>query len=228
MPKAQCDIAKAQVAGAETAVNAAQNRFEQAKAGATAEQLVQVEAAVKVAEQQVALAKQPATENDLRQVRAAVSGAEAQLALVKQPVTEFDLKSARAGVDQAKAAVELAKVQLTETVVKAPFDGVVSARMTSEGAIVGPTAPLLTLISVENEVVINVDEANLGKVQRGQAATVEVTAYPGTSFKAKVTNIAPSVDARSRTTVVKLVAEDTDGKLRDGMFAQVRLAVAGN
>lgn len=174
------------------------------------------------------MAKQPATENDLRQVRAAVSGAEAQLALVKQPVTEFDLKSARATVDQAQAAVDLAKVQLTETVVKAPFDGVVSARMTSEGAIVGPTAPLLTMISVENEVVINVDEANLGKVQKGQSATVEVTAYPGTTFKAKVTNIAPSIDPKSRTTVVKLVAEDTDGKLRDGMFAQVRLAVAGN
>src|SRR5690606_21745691 len=61
MPKAQCDLAKAQVATAETVVNAAQNRYEQAKAGPTPGQVAQAEAAVRAAEGQMALAKQPAT-----------------------------------------------------------------------------------------------------------------------------------------------------------------------
>jgi RND family efflux transporter MFP subunit len=185
--------------------------------------MTQADAAVKVAEQQLALAKAPATEQDLKQARSAVAAAEAQLALVKQPITEYDLKAAQAGVDGAKAALDLTKVQLAETTVKAPFDGVVSQKSVAEGAMVGPTAPILTLISTANEVVISVDEATLGQVKPDQAATVLVSAFPGVEFKAAVSNVAPSIDPKTRTATVRLAPQDPDAKLKDGMFAQVTL-----
>ncbi len=52
---------------------------------------------------------------------------------------------------------------------------------------------------------------------------MSASAYPGQEFKAAVTSIAPTVDARSRTALVRLSPDDPDGKLRDGMFAQVQL-----
>lgn len=223
--KPQCDAANAQVAVAETGVQQAQSRLDQINAGATPEQIAQAQAAVDAAAQQLQLAKQPATKEDLAQLQDAVRVAESQLALVKQPVTQQDLDAAQAGVAQAQAAVDLAKLQLAEATIKAPFAGVVSQRLVSEGAMVGPTSPVLTLISTETEVVVNVEEANLGGVKVGQAATLTATAYPGVEFAAVVTSIAPNVDAKSRTSQVRLTPRDADGKLRDGMFAQVRLSL---
>jgi RND family efflux transporter MFP subunit len=173
---------------------------------------------------QLALAKQPATENDLKGARAAVAAAEAQLALAKQPITQNDLDTAEAGVAQAQAAVDLTKLQLAESTIKAPFAGIVAQRLVSEGAMAGPTSPVIALISAESEVVVNVEEANLGAIKVGQPATVTATAYPGVEFSATVASILPTVDSKSRTSQVRLAPQDADGKLRDGMFAQVRLS----
>ena len=227
MPGYVCGAANSQVAGAETAIKAAEARYEQIKNGATTEQIAQAEAAVRAAEGQLALVKQPATENDLKGARAAVVAAEAQLSLAKEPITQHDLEAAEAGVAQARAAVDLAKLQLAEATIKAPFAGVVAQRLVSEGSMAGPASPVLVIISTETEVVVNVEEANLGAIEVGQPATVIATAYPGVEFAATVVSISPTVDVRSRTSQVRLAPRDADGKLRDGMFAQVRLAIAG-
>jgi len=180
-------------------VNIAQANLDQLKAGPTKEQLDQAEAAVEAAQQ--------------------------QLALAKKPVTEYDLEAARAAVAQAKAAVDLAKVQLAEATVKAPFSGIVAQRLVSEGAMVGPGSPVLTLISTDNEVIINIDESDVALVKAGQPATITASAYPGEQFSATVTSVAPSVDAKTRTSLVRLSPDDKEGKLRDGMFAQVQMQV---
>lgn len=224
VPQYQCDAANAQVAAAETAVQQAQARLAQVQAGATPEQIAQAEAAVRAAEEQVKLARQPVGEEELSQARSAVRAAEAQLALARRPVTQHDLDAARAAVAQAKAALDLARLQLDEAAIRAPFAGLVAQRMVAEGAMAGPTAPILTLIAADVEVVVNVAEGSLGALQVGQEATVTATAYPGERFSARIASIAPSVDARSRTGQVRLAVDDA-GKLRDGMFAQVQLAL---
>jgi RND family efflux transporter MFP subunit len=89
---------------------------------------------------------------------------------------------------------------------------------------VGPTSPVLTLISADTEVVINVDERAIATLKAGQSATITTSAYSGEAFGAAVAAVAPTVDVRSRTAEVRLAAQDTEGKLRDGMFAQVNLA----
>ena len=226
LPKFQCAAANSTVATAETAVKQAQSRLEQAEAGATPEAVAQAESAVRAAEETVKLARHPAGEGDLKQAQGAVRIAEAQLALTRKPTTEFDAQAARAAVAQAKAAADLARLQLSEASIRAPFAGVVSQRLVSEGAMVGPTAPVLTLISGDADVVINVDERTLALVKAGQPATVTASAYPGEEFAAVVASVAPSMDARSRTAQVRLAPQDSAGKLRDGMFAQVRLPLA--
>ena len=227
MPGYVCEAANSQVAAAETAVKTAEARYEQVKAGATPEAIAQAEAAVRAAEGQLALAKQPTTENDLKSARAAVAAAEAQLALAKQPTTQYDVEAVEAGVAQAQAAVDLAKLQLAEARIVAPFAGVVAQRLVSEGAMAGPASPVVTLISAETEVVVNVEEASLGAIRVGQGATLAATAYPGVEFRATVASIAPNVDVRSRTSQVRLAPQDADGKLRDGMFVQVQLQSDG-
>ena len=218
------DMKEAQAGAAYEQVQVAEAQLAALKAPPSREALTQAQAAVDAAAQQLALAQSPFTEQDIRQAELGVRAAEQQLKLAQSPFTRQDLDAMRAQVGQAKAAVDLAKVQLAETTVRAPFAGLISQRLVSEGAMVGPSTPLLTLISGDTEVVVNVDERSLENVRLGLPATVTVGAYAGAEFKATVSVVSPSVDTRSRTVQVRLSPEDTGGKLRDGMFAQVRLS----
>jgi HlyD family secretion protein len=194
------DIGRAQSGVAWEQTKLAEANLAQLKAGAAPEQVTQLEAAVTVAEQ--------------------------QLALAKQPVTEYDIAAARAAVAQAKAAVDLARVQLVEATVVAPFAGVVSQRSVVEGSMAGPAAPLLTILSADVEVVVNLDEATAAALKPGEQAGATASASPGNTISLTVKSVAPTVDPKARMVQVRLSPSDAKVQLRDGAFVQVHLSGA--
>jgi RND family efflux transporter MFP subunit len=152
-----------------------------------------------------------------------VGQAAAQLRSRQNPYTDQDVQAAQAGVDQAQAALELAQMGVRETQILAPVDGIVFDRQVSPGALVGPTSPIVVLIPPSLEVAVNVDEAQLGKVSKGQAVALQVPAYPGETFTGTVSAIAPGVDQKTRSASVRIEPKDDAGKLRPGMLAQVSI-----
>ncbi len=84
----------------------------------------------------------------------------------------------------------------------------------------------MTLVSKETEIVLQVEEARIGQVARNQPSQITVAAYPGEQFPGTVASISPTADARSRTFAVRVYPNDPQGRLRDGMFAQVGLQTA--
>jgi len=60
-------------------------------------------------------------------------------------------------------------------------------------------------------------------VPQGRPAVLVVSAYPDEQFQAVVEVVSPTADPRSRTFQAKVVPLDPSGKLREGMFAQVRI-----
>jgi HlyD family secretion protein len=188
----------------------------------TAEQLAQLQAAVDVASQQLALAKTPYSAHDIAQAESAVAVAEQQLALAQQPYTTGDLNAAKAAVEQAQAALDLAKIQVQKATIVAPLDARVSQKLLSEGAMAGPTTPIVTLVAKEAEVVVNVEEARLGSLRLGQAATITAAALPGEKLGGQVVAIAPAVDQKTHSVAVRLKT-DVAGKLLEGMSVQVNL-----
>jgi RND family efflux transporter MFP subunit len=155
-----------------------------------------------------------------------VAQAQAALRAKQQPYTDQDLAAAQAGVDQAQAAVAQAQLGVKETQVVAPVDGVVFDRQVSPGALVGPTSPIVTLIPPQLDVAINVDEAQLAKVQPGQSVQVTVPAYPDQPFAGTVSAVAPAVDQKTRTSTAHVQPVDPQGRLKPGMLATVTVAVA--
>lgn len=226
-----------EVAAAQTALDTAKASFdaatatvEQMKRGATKEEIHAAEAGVAAAQgQQVAaeanlrLLKAGPTDEDVKQAENAVVAAGQQLALTQNPYTSNDLEMAQAGVMQSKAAVEAAQIGLGETAVLSPMDGVVSERLQSVGQLVGPSSPIVSIQSPDPELTLAVEETQIGQLSERQKAEIIAPAYPGIVFSATVTMIAPSADPRSRTFQVKVRPANTDGKLRPGMFAQVRI-----
>ena len=162
---------------------------------------------------------------DVRSAQAAVDQAQAALQSRQRPAPE-DIQIAAAQLDQAAASLEAARVNLGETVVRAPFDAIVSQRLVSAGATVGPQTPIVSLVSKDTEIVLQVEEARIGQIARGQEAQIAVAAFPGQTVPGTVASIAPTADPRSRTFAVRVYPIDPASLLRDGMFAQVSLLTA--
>ena len=123
----------------------------------------------------------------------------------RMAVAEQDVRSAGILRDNAKLA--------------APFSGVVIARTVEPGNLATPGTPLLT---IEQDglyrLEASVDESKLASVRVGQPveAVIEAT---DRKLNARISEIVPSVDAASRTYIVKLDLPATP-QLRTGMFAR--------
>jgi len=92
-------------------------------------------------------------------------------------------------------------------------------------------APTLFLIAqdlTKMQVDTNVDEADIGRVTREQAATFTVDAYPGQRFQGQVVQVrqAPQVVQNVVTYDVVVAVGNPDLKLKPGMTANVRILVA--
>ncbi len=210
--------------------DSAKAKLEQMKKGATVQDLQQAEGAVAAAQATLASAesrlkqvKDGPTEEDLKVVEASVTQAQQQYYLAARPYTKHDLAMAEAGVAQARAAVDLVELALKESVVVSPVDGVVAERLQSVGSLVSPQTPIVSLVSSGVELVLGVDEGQIGQVREEQKAEITTTAYPDTVFPARVALISPTAESKTRTFQVKIRPEEQDGKLRQGMFAQVKI-----
>ena len=144
---------------------------------------------------------------DVRAARATVDQAQAALASRQNPSPE-DIQIAAATVDQAVAALEAARVNQAESTVRAPFNGVVAQRLVSPGATVGTNTPIVSLVSRDVEIILQVEEARIGQVERNQQTQISVAAFPGQAFGGTVASISPTADPRSRTFSVRVYPTD--------------------
>lgn len=220
------DMKEAQAGAAYEHVKQAEAQMAALTAPPTQEHVDQAEAALEAARQQLLLAQNPYTDNDLGQAEAAVEAVRQQLLLAKNPYTDQDLAASRAALSQAEAGLRLATLQQDNAAVKAPISGVVSERFVSQGDMASPTAPMLQILGEGTEVQIAVEEAMIPLVTAGKPVSITVTAYPGMTLPGKVLSVAPSLDPRTRTSVVKIQVEDGQSRLKPGMFAQASIVTA--
>jgi Cu(I)/Ag(I) efflux system membrane fusion protein len=69
----------------------------------------------------------------------------------------------------------------------------------------------------------DVSEQDIGLVQPGQEARLDIVAYPGAAFSGKVVFVYPTVDAGTRTAKVRIELANPGGLLKPAMFANVEL-----
>ncbi len=133
--------------------------------------------------------------------------------------------NAQAQRQAAQAAVELARARLAQTVVRAPGDGQVLVRSVEPGQIVQAGKALLSVgVNGPIELLASVDERFLAQLQVGQAAKVVADAFPNQPFDAKVTRLAPGVNAQTGAVEVTLgVAEPVPAFLREDMTLSVEV-----
>ncbi|MFD0892619.1 secretion protein HlyD [Luteolibacter ambystomatis] len=162
--------------------------------------------------------------------------AEANLNQLEAGYRQEEIDAANAAVDQAKATVGTAQIQLADTVLKSPSDAVLITRAVESGAIVQAGATVLSL-SLEKPVWVRayVSEPDLGKFPPGTKVELFTDGKPDHAYKGTVGFVAPSAEftpksvetKELRTSLVyrmRVVVEDSDGSLRQGMPVTLRLS----
>jgi HlyD family secretion protein len=192
-----------------------------------------------------------AAEAKLLDARATVLEARANLRrqerLAKQNLTSVEnLDAARATNARAEAAVANANAQvalsgaaldadetnLRKAVISSPIDGIVLSRNVEPGQTVAASfqTPVLFTLAEDlrqMELLVDVDEADVGQVQPGQEATFTVDAYPNQYFPARVIRVhyAPKITQDVVTYEASLSVDNSNLLLRPGMTATADIAV---
>lgn len=105
-----------------------------------------------------------------------------------------------------------------------PVAGIVVERNASPGQIVGPERHLFTVADLRHVwITVDVYEGDLPHVREGAAVTVIPTAFPDQQFHGRVTYAGGVVDTTSRAFKVRVEVENSERRLRPGMFAEVRI-----
>ncbi len=132
--------------------------------------------------------------------------------------------------DRVKAGDVLALVQTPELLgkpleLKAPVDGVITERLGTTGELIGKDTAVYTISDpADLWVIAEIKERDIGAVCAGQEAVFTVLAYPGEKFSGKITLLGNRVETESRTLEVRIEANNADGRLKPGMFADVEIA----
>jgi HlyD family secretion protein len=128
-----------------------------------------------------------------------VSGQQVADARTNVDVADATLVSARYGVAQQRAAVAEAQDLLGKTIFRAPINGKVTRLNVEEGetVIIGtmnnPGSLVLTISDLSViEVVVQVDETDVSRIEFGDSASIRIDAFPNEVFVGRVSEIGNS------------------------------------
>lgn len=189
-----------------------------------------------------------AAESDLQSRKSALLSAKARekIARANYSTAIIQKNSAKAALDssaakfqatgaqvkQAEATLSNARVDLGRTFISSPVDGMVINKNVDEGQTVAASfqAPVLFTIARDMktmQVYTSVDEADIGKVAKGQSVEFTVDAYPLETFNGFVKQVRsqPVISQNVVTYYAIVETPNPDQKLKPGMTANVTISV---
>lgn len=147
---------------------------------------------------------------------------EAALSLARQNYAA--VMTARANVANAESQLGLARRSLSYALVFSPIDGYVAERNADLGEYVSPTTKVATVVRTNPlRIRIDIPEQAISAVTVGQSVSVTTSAWPDKNFSGRIARISPNVTASSRTLSVEADIENSEGALKPGQFATVRI-----
>ena len=172
----------------------------------------------------------------LDQANAGLNESREALDLLREGSRAEDIANMEAQLQEAQGNLQAVQVRLNDTVIRAPFEGIITQKFATVGAFVTPTTSASDVSSATSsaivalakglEVLAEVPEVDIGRIQPDQQVEVVVDAYPEEIFQGQVERIAPeAVTDRSRgdfiyfEVTVALPADEE--QLKSGMKADV-------
>ncbi|MHB1048931.1 MAG: HlyD family secretion protein [Bacteroidota bacterium] len=159
------------------------------------------------------------------------SAAQQNLEKLRHFARPEEIAAAKARVDQASAQANLIRKQISDSYIIAPVNGTVTYKPVEAGELINPGTVIVRLSQLERmELMIYVNETELGKVKLGAAADVTIDTFPEKIYSATVVYVSPvaeftprnvqTKDERTKLVFgVKLEVDNSNGELKSGMPA---------
>jgi RND family efflux transporter MFP subunit len=156
-----------------------------------------------------------------------------EMLAARNSVTQKALAEARNRLDAAIAREAEIDAQIAYATIEAPFDGVITARAIDPGDMVhqasspkGSGEPLLKVAKLDViRVKTYVPEREAVWANTHDAATISFDALPGQIFNGTVARLSGAIDPATRTMLIEIDLPNADGRIRPGLYGQVRLAL---
>jgi len=159
--------------------------------------------------------------------RDAISDTDLDLAESAEQVASARFSAAQNGVREKIALIsvqsavrDLAKQRLGETTIRAPFTGVIESRVIATGTYIQAGQALMTIARTS---VLrfrgSVPERYAQQIQIGQSISLDFD-LSDQQRTVLITRISPSLDPANRSLTFEASIDNSDGKLRSGLFAE--------
>ena len=141
-------------------------------------------------------------------------------------VSEAQLQEAVALLEAAKAELKRAELDLEYMNIRAPFPGALQSRVVEVGDFLKRGDPIATFVDNRRIIVsANLSEFDARYVDVGDAA--EASLATGETVRGLIRYVAPVADEATRTFGVELEIDNSDGALRIGGTAELRIPAEG-
>lgn len=109
--------------------------------------------------------------------------------------------------------------------VRAPIAGIVTERRASTGQVVASDTRLFVVAELDELwLMLQLFEKDLPAVSVGSAVSLECESHPEHRFDGRINFVADIVDPHSRTITARAVIDNSEGKLKPGMFVYAEIA----
>lgn len=147
----------------------------------------------------------------------------ANLLLKKEAISQEEYDIAKADFQSAKAQTQLINAQISKTSVRAPFSGKIGLRSISAGTFITPDVLVAKLVNTGKlKITFSIPEKYASEIRMKTNLSFTVSGSDN-KYLAKVYAIEPGVDIATRTLQVRAIADNKNGKLLPGTFADVEL-----
>lgn len=172
------------------------------KVGQVLARLNTVEIDANVAQAQIALAK---AERDY---------ARAERLQQDSVVTLAQLQDARSGLDAAREQLRIAQFNRQYSIVTAPVSGRILRQLAQPGELISPGAPVYLLGATGKGWVVRagLSDREVVQVRVGDKASIRLSAFPGVTYEARITEIGAILDATTGSYPVELVITPKPGQ----------------
>lgn len=158
------------------------------------------------------------TQEALDNARTTVNSYKARIAATRQAIAASDSK------------IKVAQQDLDNCTVVAPFDGVIVSKDAQRGEMVSPVSAgggftrtgIATVVDMNsNEIEVDVNEANIGKVYEHQPVMATLDAYPDWQIPSHVRTVIPTADRQKATVKVRISFDKLDPRILPDMGVKV-------
>lgn len=158
-----------------------------------------------------------------KQTLASENERRAKLLLQKEAISQEEYDIASSDFRSAQAQTQLIQAQIAKTSVKAPFSGKIGLRSISKGTYVTPTTIVANLVNTNQvKITFSIPEKYATQVKVNTTLSF-TTSGSKEQYTAKVYAIEPEIEVATRTLKMRAIAQNSNGKLIPGTFANVSL-----